>query len=88
MLVPSARFERAAYGLGGRCSIQLSYEGAFIHRGSNALLLAAALVDSHRHPAFCNGLELNTRLSACQVLGLGKMTSSHAASWNLLISRG
>ena len=24
---PSARFERARYGLEGRCSIQLSYEG-------------------------------------------------------------
>ncbi len=26
-LAPSARFERARYGLEGRCSIQLSYEG-------------------------------------------------------------
>lgn len=25
---PSARFERARYGLEGRCSVQLSYEGS------------------------------------------------------------
>lgn len=30
LLVPSARIERAAYGLGGRCSILLSYEGAVV----------------------------------------------------------
>lgn len=27
MLVPPARFEHAAYGLGNRCSIRLSYGG-------------------------------------------------------------
>ncbi len=30
MVVPPARFEHAAYGLGNRCSIRLSYGGILV----------------------------------------------------------
>jgi hypothetical protein len=45
-MVPPARFERAAHGLGIRCSILLSYGGTWIRyreKGFNTILVGVSI---------------------------------------------